>query len=254
MMQSGGIHQIELVLLLLLLFVVVFAALARKLQTPYPIVLVIAGLVLSFVPGIPKVSLNPDVVFLVVLPPLLYSAAWVTSWREFKFNLVSILMLAFGLVGFTVVGIAATTKWVFAGFDWRLGFVLGAVVATTDAICRNLHRETHRIAAAHRGYPRGRKPGERCDGVAGTGIRRRDHGERSNANGGCGPIAPGLSHGCGARARPARWRCRSSDSQAHRRQPNRDYADPSWFPTWLTSQRRPFTLRECWRWWLAGCM
>src|SRR5713226_9649505 len=134
MMQSGGIHQIELVILLLLLFVVVFAALARKLQTPYPIVLVIAGLLLSFLPGIPKVSLNPDVVFLVVLPPLLYFAAWVTSWSEFKFNLVSILMLAFGLVGFTVVGVAATTKWVFAGFDWRLGFVLGAVVATTDAI------------------------------------------------------------------------------------------------------------------------
>src|SRR6266478_2116833 len=134
MMQSGGIHQIELVVLLLLLFVVVFAALARKLETPYPIVLVIAGLLLSFVPGIPKVSLNPDVVFLVVLPPLLYAAAWVTSWREFKFNLVSIFMLAFGLVGFTVVGVAATTKWVFAGFDWRLGVVLGAVVATTDAI------------------------------------------------------------------------------------------------------------------------
>jgi len=134
MMQSGGIHAVELVLLLLLLFVVVFAALARKLQTPYPIVLVIAGLLLSFVPGIPKVSLNPDVVFLVVLPPLLYSAAWLTSWREFKFNFVSIFMLAFGLVGFTVAGVAATAKWVFAGFDWRLGFVLGAVVATTDAI------------------------------------------------------------------------------------------------------------------------
>src|SRR5712664_1288577 len=134
MMQSGGIHAVELVLLLLLLFVVVFAALARKLQTPYPIVLVIAGLLLSFVPGIPRVSLNPDVVFLVVLPPLLYSAAWLTSWREFKFNFVSIFMLAFGLVGFTVAGVAATAKWVFAGFDWRLGFVLGAVVATTDAI------------------------------------------------------------------------------------------------------------------------
>jgi len=134
MIESGGIHELELVFLLLLLFVVAFAALARKLQTPYPIVLVIAGLLLSFVPGIPKVSLNPDVVFLVVLPPLLYSAAWVTSWREFKFNFVSIFMLAFGLVGFTVAGVAATTKWVFAGFDWRLGFVLGAVVATTDAI------------------------------------------------------------------------------------------------------------------------
>src|SRR5258707_1748901 len=134
MMQNGGIYAIELVLLLLLLFVVVFAALARKLQTPYPIVLVIAGLLLSFVPGIPKISLNPEAIFLIVLPPLLYSAAWLTSWRDFKFNLVSILLLAFGLVGFTVLGVAGTAAWVFPGFDWRLGFVLGAVVATPDAI------------------------------------------------------------------------------------------------------------------------
>jgi CPA1 family monovalent cation:H+ antiporter len=134
MMQSGGIHAIELVFLILLLFVVIFAALARKLQTPYPIVLVVAGLLLSFIPGIPKISLNPDLVFLVVLPPLLYSAAWLTSWRDFKFNLVSILLLAFGLVGFTVLGVATTAARVFPGFDWRLGFALGAVVATTDAI------------------------------------------------------------------------------------------------------------------------
>ena len=134
MMQSGGIHAVEIVFLLLLLFVVVFATLARKLQTPYPIVLVVAGLLLSFIPGIPRISLNPDVIFLVVLPPLLYAAAWFTSWRDFKFNLVSILLLAFGLVGFTVLGVATTADWLFRGFDWRLGFVLGAVVATTDAI------------------------------------------------------------------------------------------------------------------------
>src|SRR5260370_24198350 len=134
MMRGSGIHTIELVFLLLLLFVVVFAVLARKLQTPYPIVLVVAGLLLSFIPGIPSIPLNPDIIFLVVLPPLLYSAAWLTSWREFKFNLVSILFLAFGLVGFTVLGVAATAAWVFPGFDWRLGFVLCAVVATTDAI------------------------------------------------------------------------------------------------------------------------
>lgn len=133
-MQSGGIHAVEIVFLVLLLFVVVFAALARKLQTPYPIVLVVAGLFLSFIPGIPKIALNPDVVFLAVLPPLLYSAAWLTSWRDFKHNLVSILLLAFGLVGFTALGVAETTRWVFRGFDGRLGFVLGAVVATTDAI------------------------------------------------------------------------------------------------------------------------
>jgi monovalent cation/hydrogen antiporter len=133
-MESGGIHAFELVALLLLVCVVGFAALARKLQTPYPIVLVIAGLFLSFIPAIPKITLNPDVIFLVVLPPLLYNGAWLTPWREFKFNFVSIFLLAFGLVAFTVAGVAGTAKWVFAGFDWRLGFVLGAVVATTDAI------------------------------------------------------------------------------------------------------------------------
>jgi len=134
MFHGQGIHGVELVFLLLLLFVVVFAALARKLDTPYPIVLVIGGLLLGFVPALPKVALNPDLVFLVVLPPLLYYGAWHTNWRDFKYNLVSILLLAFGLVGFTVLGVAETSRWLFAGFDWRIGFVLGAVVATTDAI------------------------------------------------------------------------------------------------------------------------
>src|SRR4030095_2022718 len=92
------------------------------------------GLLLSFVPGIPRIALNPEVVFFAVLPPLLYSAAWLTSWRDFKSNLVSILLLAFGLVGFTALGVAETARWMFPGFDWRLGLVLGAVVATTDAI------------------------------------------------------------------------------------------------------------------------
>jgi NhaP-type Na+/H+ or K+/H+ antiporter len=97
-MGTGSIQGLELVFLLLLLFVVAFGALAKKLQIPYPIVLVLAGLLLSFVPGTPRITLNPDVIFFVVLPPLLYSAAWLTSWREFSYNLVSILFLAFGLV------------------------------------------------------------------------------------------------------------------------------------------------------------
>src|SRR5580692_10478132 len=133
-MEGTGIHGAQLVLLLLLLFVAAFAMLARKLQTPYPIVLVIAGLLLGFVPGIPRITLEPDLIFLVVLPPLLYAAAWVTSWREFSYNLVSISMLAFGLVGFTVLCVAVSGPWLFSGFDWRIGFVLGATVATTDAI------------------------------------------------------------------------------------------------------------------------
>ena len=133
-MQGGEIHALEIVLLLLLLFVVAFGDLARRLNVPYPIVLVVAGLLVSFIPGIPRITLNPDVIFFVVLPPLLFAAAWVTSWREFSFNLVSIFLLAFGLVSFTVLGVAYAAPWFLPGFDWRMGLVLGAVVAPTDAI------------------------------------------------------------------------------------------------------------------------
>lgn len=133
-MWENGVHGAQLTLLLLLIFVAAFATLAQKLRTPYPIVLVIAGLLLGFVPGIPKVTLDPDLIFLVVLPPLLYAGAWVMSWREFSRNFVSIAMLGIGLVAFTVFGVAQAGSWLFSGFDWRMGFVLGATVATTDAI------------------------------------------------------------------------------------------------------------------------
>jgi Na+/H+ antiporter len=126
--SAGGVFFI------LLLFVVVFALVARRLQTPYPIVLVIAGLCLSLIPGTPTIHLNPSLVFTVVLPPLLYAAAWVASWREFRHNLVSIVSLACGLVGFTIAGVAIAGPWLIAGLDWRTGVILGAVVAPTDAI------------------------------------------------------------------------------------------------------------------------
>src|SRR5215470_3813989 len=132
--MQGDIHAVEIVFLLLLFFVVAFGVLARKLLTPYPIVMVVGGLLLSFIPGIPKVSLNPEIVFFVILPPLLYSAAWLTSWREFSHNLASILLLAFGLVTFTVLAVSYACHWFLPGFDWRMGLVLGAVVAPTDAI------------------------------------------------------------------------------------------------------------------------
>jgi len=133
-MQASGIHHMELVLLFLLLLVAGLATLARRFKTPYPIVLVIGGLALSFVPNLPHISLNPNMVFLVFLPPLLYAAAYNTAWRDFRHNIVSILMLAFGLVGFTVLGVALGSGWILPGFDFRLGAVLGAAIATTDAI------------------------------------------------------------------------------------------------------------------------
>src|ERR1700756_4715585 len=128
---GGGVQA---VFLLLLVFVAVFAGLARRLKVPYPILLVIAGLLLSFLPGMPRIGLDPNLVFLVFLPPLLYSAAWTLSWREFQRNFVSIAMLAVGLVLFTVVGLALAAGSLLPGFDWRSAVLLGAVVAATDAI------------------------------------------------------------------------------------------------------------------------
>ena len=133
-MQAAGIHHLELTLLFLVLLVAGLTTLAQRFKIPYPIVLFMGGVVLSLFPRLPQVALNPDVVFLVVLPPLLYIGGFNTSWRDFHKNMVSILMLAFGLVGFTVLGVALGTTWLIPGFDYRLGAVLGAVVSTTDAI------------------------------------------------------------------------------------------------------------------------
>lgn len=124
----------EWIAVFLLVLTAGLAVAAKRLHQPYPIVLVLGGLILSLVPRLPVISLSPDLVFLVILPPLLFSAAFHTSWREFRLHITSIVLLAFGLVGFTLLGVALSTPYLVPGFDWKTGLVLGAVVATTDAI------------------------------------------------------------------------------------------------------------------------
>lgn len=133
-MQTAEIHHLEFILLFVMALVVALAVLARRFQTPYPIVLVVGGLAVSLVPHVPRVGLNPDVVFLVLLPPLLFAAAFHASWRDLRRHLTKISMMAFGLVGFTVAAVAFFTGWLLPNFDHRSGFVLGALVASTDAI------------------------------------------------------------------------------------------------------------------------
>ncbi len=133
-MRGSDIDYLELVLLALLVTVAVLALVAKRLRVAYPITLVVGGLLLSFIPHLPRISMNPRVVFLVILPPLVYSAAFHTSWRDFRENLVTIVMLAFGLVGFTIFGVAGTMHFLIPGFGWKLGLVLGSLVAATDAI------------------------------------------------------------------------------------------------------------------------
>ena len=108
--------------------------LAKRFKTPYPIVLVIAGLFLSLIPRMPRIELNPGSGFLLFLPPLLFSAASQTSWRDFRYNIFSISLLALGLVSFTVYGVALLPTGFCPTSPGKLGLVLGAVICTTDAI------------------------------------------------------------------------------------------------------------------------
>jgi monovalent cation/hydrogen antiporter len=128
-----GVHE-QLILLALLLAVAALLALAPALRIPYPILLVLGGLALGFVPGIPTVQLPPDLVLIAILPPLLYSAAFFTSLRELRANVRPIGLLAIGLVLTTMVAVAAVAHTFVDDMSWTAAFVLGAVVSPTDPI------------------------------------------------------------------------------------------------------------------------
>ena len=117
----------------LLAAVAALATLASRIGVPYPILLVLGGLVLGFVPGLPRIELQPNVVFLLFLPPLLYISAIFTSWRDFRRYLPKISLLAVGLVLVTVCAVAAVAHWA-VGLPWGAAFVLGAIVSPTDAV------------------------------------------------------------------------------------------------------------------------
>ena len=109
------------------------ALLARRVNIAPAILLLLAGILLAFVPGMPMVELPPEVVLLVVLPPLIYSASVAMSWREFKFNLRPIVLLSVGCVIFTAFMVAAATHYLI-GLPWTVGFLLGAIVAPPDVV------------------------------------------------------------------------------------------------------------------------
>jgi CPA1 family monovalent cation:H+ antiporter len=120
-------------ILLLLAVLVVVAVVARRLNTAPSILLVVAGIALAIMPGLPRIELAPELVLLGILPPLLYSAGVAMSWREFRFNLRPITLLAFGCVIFTTGAVAVAAHWLL-GMPLAVGFVLGAIVAPTDAV------------------------------------------------------------------------------------------------------------------------
>ncbi len=117
----------------LLAVLVVVAVVARRLRTAPSILLVVAGIALAVIPGLPRLELAPELVLLGILPPLIYSAGVAMSWREFRFNLRLITLLAFGCVVFTTCAVAAAVHWLI-GLPLAVGFVLGAIVAPPDAV------------------------------------------------------------------------------------------------------------------------
>src|SRR5580698_11629332 len=126
----------------LLAVMVVVAVVARRLQTAPSILLVVAGIALAVIPGLPRIELAPELVLLGILPPLIYSAGVAMSWREFRFNLRLISLLAFGAVVFTTCAVATVVHWLL-GMPWAIGFLLGAIVSPPDAVAPLARSEEH---------------------------------------------------------------------------------------------------------------
>ncbi len=125
----------DIELLLALLGVVAGVVwLAGRIGVPYPIFLLLAGLGIGFLPGLPDVKIEPDVIFLVFLPPLIHAAAWQTSVRQLKSNARTVTVLAVLLVGATMGGVAVVAHAIVPDFSWAAAFVLGAIVAPTDTV------------------------------------------------------------------------------------------------------------------------
>ena len=120
--------------ILLLAVVLALTTLARRLLIPYPILLVLGGLAIAMIPGLPPVRLDPDLVFLVFLPPILWAAAYFTSLREFRQNLRPISLLAVGLVLATTAAVAAVARLIVPGLPWPAALALGAIVSPPDAV------------------------------------------------------------------------------------------------------------------------
>jgi monovalent cation/hydrogen antiporter len=126
------VADIQLVASLLIVIAAV-AVLATRLNVPSSILLVLVGVGLALLPGLPTVQLSPDLVLLLVLPPVIYSSAVAMSWREFRFNLRPISQLAVGCVVFTTLAVAVAGHWLL-NLSWQIGFVLGAIVSPPDAV------------------------------------------------------------------------------------------------------------------------
>src|SRR6202050_3167022 len=130
---QGEMTEMFKILLPLLPVMTVLGLAAKRLKIPAAILLVITGVGLALIPDLPTLQLAPDLVLLLVLPPIIYWDAVKMSWKEFRFNLRPIALLAIGCVVFTTVAVAAATHFLL-GFPWAGGFLLGAIISPPDSV------------------------------------------------------------------------------------------------------------------------
>ena len=122
------------ILVFLLLCAIALGWLARRWQIPYPIALVLGGTALGFAPELPPLEFDPQLILLIVLPPVLYQAALLTSWRDFRRNSRAISLLSIGLVIATTIAVAITAHWLIPDLSWAAAFALGAIVSPPDVV------------------------------------------------------------------------------------------------------------------------
>ena len=129
----------------LLCLVTLLAFWTRTWSMPYPTLMVLVGVAIALVPGLPNVQLTPDIVFLIFLPPLLYAAAWQTPFHDFKKNLRPIALLAIGLVLVTTLVVGFVAHSIFPGLPWAAAFALGAIISPPDAIAASAVTQRLRV-------------------------------------------------------------------------------------------------------------
>lgn len=122
------------ILILLMTLAVLFVGMAQKSRIPYPIALIVGGGLIGLIPGLGDIAFDPNLVLIIVLPPILYHAAYTISFREFKANFTLIFSLALTLVVITTLAIGVLFKWLFPDLPWALAFIFGAIISPSDAV------------------------------------------------------------------------------------------------------------------------
>ncbi|MBO9562022.1 MAG: Na+/H+ antiporter [Niastella sp.] len=138
-------HHTFIAYIILVLVIMLLVMLAQKIKVSYPILLVVAGLAISFIPGLPPIEIDPELIFVIFLPPLLYEAAWKTSWKELWRWRRVISSFAFLIVLLTSCVVAVFSNWLIPGFTLALGFLLGGIISPPDAVSASSVMQTVKV-------------------------------------------------------------------------------------------------------------